>query len=127
MKKALQKHTFILLGWMFVLLGVIGIALPILPTTPFLILALALFSKSSPRFHQALLDSKWFGEILRQWNENKNVSRRIKYRATLLILLSFLISIAILQGKPLLQLLLVLIALICLFYIWRLKDPNEIQ
>ncbi len=127
MRKTLQKHVFILLGWAFILLGAIGIVLPILPTTPFLILALALFAKSSPRFHQALLDSKWFGSILKQWDQNKTVSRRIKFRASLLIVLSFSISIMILQDRPFLQLLLILIALVCLFYIWRLNEPTKAQ
>jgi len=99
--------------------------IPILPTTPFLILALALFAKSSPKFHQMLIDHPWFGSLLRQWEKNRTVSRRIKIRASVLIVLSFSVSIAVLQDNPLLQTMLILIAIICLYYIWRLKEPNR--
>ncbi len=123
MKQALRKNLFIVLGCLFVLLGAIGIVLPVLPTTPFLLLALALFANSSPRFHQMLLNNRWFGAILRQWDDNKTVSRRIKKRASLLILISFLISISLLQGSMGLQLMLVAIALILLMLIWQLQEP----
>ncbi len=123
MRKIIQKNSFILLGWVFVLLGAIGVLIPILPTTPFLILALALFAKSSPKFHLMLLDNRWLGKILRQWEEEKTVSRRIKYRASVLILLSFSLSIAILQDHFALQSMLIVIAIICLFFIWKLKEP----
>ncbi len=122
MIKTLQNHLLILLGWFFILLGVIGIILPLLPTTPFLIVALALFSKSSPRFHQMLLDNKWFGPALQQWEKTKTLSRKTKCKATILITITFSVSIAILYGRPHLQLMLVSIATILLFFIWRIKE-----
>ena len=122
MKQTVHKNLLIVLGWFFVLLGAIGVLLPILPTTPFLILALALFANSSPRFHKMLLNNRWFGEILKQWDESKTVSRRIKLRASLLLLASFTISIVLLQGRMPLQLLLVSIAVIFLIFIWQLKE-----
>jgi len=122
MKKHLQNHLLIFFGWLFIGLGVIGILLPILPTTPFLIVALALFSKSSPRFHQMLLNNAWFGPTLKQWEENKTLSRKTKYKAFFLIILIFAISITILDTKIELQLLLIGIALVLLFFIWRIKE-----
>ncbi len=122
MRKIIQNNLFILLGWLFVLLGVIGILVPILPTTPFLILALALFAKSSPKFHQMLLDNRWLGKILRQWEEEKAVSRQIKIRASLLIFVSFSISIYWVREVFLLQWMLLAIAITLLFFIWRLKE-----
>ena len=122
MKKILQKHLLIIFGWLFIVLGVIGVMLPILPTTPFLIVALALFSKSSPRFHQMLLNNARFGPILKQWEENKTMSRKTKYKASFLIILTFSISGAIIDNKIQLQLLLVGIAIVLLFFIWRIKE-----
>ena len=67
MRKRIKKYFLTLFGLMCVALGIIGAVLPILPTTPFLILALACFAKSSPRFHQQLLNNRWFGADLQQW------------------------------------------------------------
>ncbi len=125
MKKLLTNHVLIMFGWLFVALGLIGVLLPILPTTPFMIIAAALFAKSSPRFHQILLNNSWFGEILKDWEERGVLSRRIKYRATILVAITFTISIALLYEHLGLQLMLVAIALILLFFLWRIKEDVE--
>ena len=121
MKQFLQNHLLVILGWFFILLGCIGIFLPILPTTPFLILALVLFSKSSPRFHQMLLDNRWFGPTLRQWEERKTVSRKTKYKAILLIIITFSISVLISSDRIHVQLMLIGTALVLLIFIGRIK------
>jgi len=123
----LQKKIKIVLGWFFILISIIGVLLPILPTTPFLILALALFANSSPRFHQMLLNNRWFGPILKEWEANRTVTRRIKVRATLITLVSFSFSIFLLQGRWSLQVILLVIAVILLIYLWRLKEPKTKQ
>ncbi len=125
MIKFLQQHLLVILGWFFVILGGIGVLLPILPTTPFLIVALALFSKSSPRFRQMLLNNAWFGPVLKQWEDNKTLSRKTKYKAFFLIIITFSISIVIFDDKTQLQLLLVGIAIILLLIIWRIKEQER--
>lgn len=124
MKQLLKNHTMIILGWFFVLLGLLGVLLPVLPTTPFMIVAAALFAKSSPRFHQMLLNNRWFGEVLRDWEERGVVSRRIKVRATMLIILTFSISIVMLHQQLGLQLMLLGIAITLLFFLWRIKESE---
>jgi len=126
MKKLLTNHVLIILGWFFVLLGLIGVILPILPTTPFMILAAALFAKSSPRFHQMLLNNKYVGKVLRDWEERHVVCRTIKKRATMLIFITFSISIAILHEHIALQLMLVGIAATLLFFLWRLDEDEKV-
>ena len=122
MRKNLQNQLLVISGCFFVVLGCVGVVLPILPTTPFLIVALALFSKSSPRFHQMLLNNVWFGPVLKQWEDKKTLSREIKYKAFFLIILTFLISAIILHDETKLQLLLISIAIVLLFFIWRIKE-----
>ena len=124
MRRVLQATVLNIIGWMLVLLGVIGAFLPLLPTTIFLILALFIFAKSSPRFHQMLLNNRWFGEGLRRWEQNKTVTRQTKRKATLAILLMFTISIGFLNERWIWQLLLVMIAGMLLTYIWRLKEEE---
>jgi len=124
MEKALKRYLLLSLGWLSVILGSIGAVLPILPTTPFLILALACFSKSSPRFHRMLLNNKWFGPVLTEWEKNKTISRQVKLRSMALVIISFSISIIILSGRTGLQLMLVVLGLVALAVIYQLKESE---
>jgi uncharacterized membrane protein YbaN (DUF454 family) len=63
------------------LLGGTGVVLPLLPTTPFVLLAAACFARSSPRMHQWLLNNEVFGPILHSWEENKCISFGAKWLA----------------------------------------------
>jgi len=85
--KYIKNPILIVLGWICVLLGVIGAALPILPTTPFIILAAYLFSKSSPKFHRWMLGIPLFGKIIRDWENNRVISVKSKVLATTMIVL----------------------------------------
>jgi len=122
MKNGIKQKLMVVLGWLFVVLGAIGAILPIMPTTIFLIIALGIFSKSSPRFHQMLLNNKWFGLELRQWEETKSISRQSKIKATVMIVLTFGVSLLILSGRMGLQWMLIAIAAVLLLVIWRIKE-----
>ena len=76
-----------LLGWFFVALGGIGIVLPLLPTTPFILVAAGCFAKSSPRCHQWLLNNRIFGPVIIDWQQKQCISRKTKVVAVSSILL----------------------------------------
>lgn len=78
-----QRLLFAALGCLFVALGVVGAFLPLLPTTPFLILAAGCFARSSPRLEAWLLDHPRFGGTLRAWRERGAIPRRAKVIAGL--------------------------------------------
>lgn len=78
------------LGWFCVALGVIGIFLPLLPTTPFMILAAGLFARSSPRFERWLLEHPRFGKPLIDWRQQGAISKRAKVLAVSMMTISFL-------------------------------------
>ncbi|PHV35340.1 hypothetical protein CSQ94_02020 [Janthinobacterium sp. BJB312] len=84
-------------GTLMVALGVIGAMLPVMPTTIFLILALACFSRASPRLEHWLLHHPRFGAPLRQWREHRAVSRRGKVLACLGMAIGF---VAMCLGHP---------------------------
>ena len=67
------------LGLLFLLLGGIGVVLPLLPTTPFILLAAACFARSSPRMHRWLLESELFGPMLMDWEQNRCISYKVKW------------------------------------------------
>ena len=121
MAKSKYNLLFIYLGWFFVILGVIGIALPILPTTPFLILALAIFAKCSPRFQQMLLNNRIVGPDLRDWQDHRRISRKSKYKAYILILITFTISIIMLDYL-ILQIFLLMCMILLLRFLHGIKE-----
>ena len=77
----LLRAVFLALGFFFVALGFIGAFLPVLPTTPFLILAAACFARSSERFENWLLQHRRFGPILREWRARGAIPRKAKLAA----------------------------------------------
>jgi uncharacterized protein len=84
-KFAIKKWMLIILGIFFVGLGIAGIFIPLLPTTPFLLLAAACFMKSSKRLYNWLVTHKWFGSYIRNYREYKAIPKRTKI-ATLIFL-----------------------------------------
>lgn len=73
-----RKMSFIALGSLFVLLGLIGILIPVLPTTPFLLLAAYFYARSSDRALHWLLTNRWFGGYIRNYREGRGMSLRDK-------------------------------------------------
>lgn len=71
MHQKMKKALYMALGFLFILLALIGVFLPLLPTTPFLILAAYFFSKSSDKWHQWLLANKLFGPLLYKWETQR--------------------------------------------------------
>ncbi len=108
-KKKIIKYLILLGGFISLILGIIGIVIPILPTTPFLLLASASFAKSSKRFDRWLLNNKILGAYIKNYREGKGLP--IKIKIITLSLLWITISISMLF---LLELLWVLILLICI-------------
>ena len=74
----MKRVVYAVLGWVFVVIGIIGAFVPLLPTTPFLILAAACWSKSSPRCRARLLATPGFGPAIREWEETRTVPLRAK-------------------------------------------------
>ena len=83
-----MKWLLFSIGWISFALGIIGAFLPILPTTPFLILSAYMFSKSSPRFHDWLLNLPMAGEAVKDWQNNRVIKTRAKILCCSMILLS---------------------------------------
>ena len=113
-------------GWFCVALAIVGIPLPVLPTTPFLILAAACFVRTSPRLHARLLSDKRFGPLLAQWQARRSIPRYAKRRAYLLILVTFSVSIAMVDTTGL-RVMLVCIAVGVSVFLASLKTESPPQ
>jgi uncharacterized membrane protein YbaN (DUF454 family) len=86
------------LGWSSVGMAVVGAATPGIPTAPFVLLAGYFFVRSSPTAHAWLLRSRWFGQILRDWEESHGVRRSVKYGAVGLMAAGLALTLAL--GLP---------------------------
>ena len=120
----IARYGLIILGWAALLLGLLGVILPILPTTPFLILSAACFSRSSSFFHQWLLNLPYVGEILNDWESEKKIAKSRKPKIYLLVLSSFLFSIIVLKERMLLQLFLIFIMVLLLWAIAKIDEKE---
>ena len=79
------KFVLIGIGWIAVSLGFIGVFLPVLPTTPFLLVAAWAFAHSSPRFRDWLLNHPIFGRMIRDWQQHGSIPLRAKLIAVTMI------------------------------------------
>ena len=80
------------LGTISLVFGAIGIVLPILPTTPFLLASAACYYKSSPRMHKWLLNNKWFGEYIKNYTEGRGIPKRTKIIALTVLWVTIIVS-----------------------------------
>jgi len=87
----LRRHFLLVAGWILTALGVVGMVLPLMPGTIFLILAAWCFSRSSPRFEAWLLGHPRLGPQIRRWRQAGTIDRRVKLVACGSMLLSFAI------------------------------------
>ncbi|EKP4475397.1 DUF454 family protein [Cronobacter dublinensis] len=122
----MQRTILLILGWLAVVLATLGVVLPLLPTTPFLLLAAWCFARSSPRFHHWLLYRSWFGGYLRHWQQYRAMPPGAKPRAILVILATFAISLWMVKIFWVRVMLLVILSGLLIF-MWRIPVVDEKQ
>ena len=76
--KTFIRGILIASGTLFVVLGIIGIFLPILPTTPFLLLAAVCYARSSDSFYNGLMNNRFFGNYIRNYMEGRGIPIKVK-------------------------------------------------
>lgn len=89
---------FKIIGIFFVGLAALGAVLPILPTTPFLLVSAGCFAKSSPRLHKKLLENKTFGPMIFHWQKSRSIPKRAKIISLLTMVLSVAYSCYVLDN-----------------------------
>lgn len=91
-RSRLLRYVLFAIGWLSVALGVLGIFLPVLPTTPFLLLAAACFARSSPRFYHWLVEHPRLGPWIRDYLDGNGIPLKAKVYAIGLMWLSIGVS-----------------------------------
>jgi len=109
------KIFYIIIAFISLVLGIIGIILPVLPTTPFLLLTLYAFSKSSEKFHVWFTDTKLYHKYLKTFVEQKAMTRKQKWQLMIFVDIILLSSFLLVESIPL-KILIILVDVIKYVY-----------
>ena len=117
-----KRGGFLMLAGVFFLLGALGAILPGLPATPFLLLTSYFLLKSWPRANRALLRSRLFGGVLRDWQEHRGIRRHVKVKSAALVVLVLAGSIYLVDYSLPMLALVVLSALVGMVIVLKLPE-----
>ena len=123
-----SRIFWFILGFTIMVIGLIGIIVPVLPTTPLMILAAACFAKSSQRFYDWIINNKLFGHHVKNYREGKGIPKKIKpvILVTLWSFVLFAVFFAIPDSAPLISKVSTLIlALIGAIFILRIPNLQK--
>lgn len=128
MKKAQNiwvKRLLIFLGFLTLILGVIGIFLPLLPTTPFLLLSAYLFSKSSDKFYNLLLTNKYIGKYVTDFRAGNGITMKTKISSLVAMWLAVGFSVFWLLDVTAVKIVMTVVGLSVTYYLLSLKTLKE--
>ena len=119
------RAILIAVGTISVVIGVIGIFLPLLPTTPFLLLAAACYARSSRRFYIWLLTNRWFGEYVHDYRAGRGIPMRVKASTLALLWTTILVSAMFFVNRMHIRALLLAIALVVTLHVLSIRTRIE--
>ena len=107
----MKRPLFIILGTLFLGIGIIGIFVPVLPTTPFLLLATFFYTRSSERFNNWLLNNRVLGAYIRHYIDGRGISLRVKLFSLVLLWVTISFTVAFAINELAVKIILVLVAI----------------
>jgi uncharacterized membrane protein YbaN (DUF454 family) len=120
-----MRALFVLLGFLFVGLGVAGAVLPVLPATPFFLLAAACFARASARFYNWLLNNPTFGPTIVEWRRYRSIRFRTKVSAILLMASMLTISTLFFVKDRNVQIGLAALGVLLAIWMWRIPSRDR--
>ena len=124
-KSKLKKGLYFIGGTFSLILGIIGIVVPILPTTPFLLLAAACYARSSERFYNWLLNNRILGSYIRNYLEGKGMPIKVKIFTISMLWISILISAFLFIQIIWVRIVLIIIAIAVTIHIILIRPKKE--
>jgi uncharacterized membrane protein YbaN (DUF454 family) len=121
----IKKIALIVLGSFSLLLGIIGIFLPLLPTTPLLLLAASSYLRSSDKLYKALIRNKYLGSYIKNYQEKRAIPKKTKILALTLLWVSIGSSVVFLISKIFVRVIIITIASIVTIHILKLKTLTD--
>jgi uncharacterized membrane protein YbaN (DUF454 family) len=125
MRQLLPLLLWRIAGAISLALGAIGIFVPVLPTTPFVLLASFCFARGSPALHRWLFANQAFGPMLREWDEHRSIPYRTKIAAIAMMSTSLAASIAFAVDPTWLQVTLALLGIALAIRIYRIPSRDH--
>jgi uncharacterized membrane protein YbaN (DUF454 family) len=119
------RGVLIFTGTLCVVLGVIGIFLPVLPTTPFLLLAAWCYARSSKRYYNWLISNKTFGKYIKDYREGKGIPNKAKITAVTLLWITILFSVYFIVFNLIFRIIMIITAIIVSVYIISIKPKKN--
>jgi len=120
-----MRMVWFAFGFVCVGLAIAGAALPLLPTTPFLLLAAFAFARSSQRMHDWLLAHRHFGPLIRNWREHGSIDRRTKLISVAAMVGAFALSLVLGAGLRVLVIQALVLSASALFVLTRPDGPRD--
>jgi len=117
-----MRILYLSIGWLSLALGIVGIFLPLLPTTPFLLLAAVCFSKASPRLHHWLLTHPRLGPGIIAWQTRRVIPLKAKLLATLLLIPTVLLATVVGERPLWVRGIMLSVAAGVMLFIWTKKS-----
>lgn len=117
-----MKLLYMALGFLSLGLGIIGIVLPLLPTTPFLLLTAFFFARSSEKFHDWLLEHPYFGKTIKDWQETGSINKKAKIAAMFVIGITIMFSLILKVPLKIFAVQLVILSAVTIFILTRPSD-----
>jgi uncharacterized membrane protein YbaN (DUF454 family) len=118
------RLTWLIIGFLALALGALGIVLPLLPTTPFILIAAAAFARSSNRLHAWLVNHDVFGSLIDNWQRYGAISRRAKVVSVVAMAAVLGISVAMAAPTMVIVVQLVVLGAAALFILTRPAPPE---
>lgn len=116
----IKRSLLITTGILSLGLGILGVILPGLPTTPFILLSATCFANASPRLHAWLLNHRYLGPVVRDWEKHHSLPKRIKWLASIMMLMMVSLSVWQFRERPVLQGIILLLGLLGAWVVWRI-------
>lgn len=123
----MKKKIYAIIGVVSLFLGVIGIVIPLLPTTPFLLLSAASFTRGSEKMYQWLMEHPWFGKYICDFQENKSIPLSTKIASVSLLWTTILISVFFAVKLIYFRILLISIAVLVSIHILHYKTTRALN
>lgn len=121
----MKKFILIIIGSVSLVLGSLGVIIPLLPTTPFLLLSLACFVKSNKKLYLFILNNKYLAPYVADYMSGNGIPKKAKQRAILLIWITIGFSVVFIIKATILRVMLLVIASIVSLYIWTRETPDK--